>query len=313
MRLGVDFGGTNVKIGLFEDDATLVRHISVSTGDIIVEGTPAERLIGLAADVAGGADLDAVGIASKGLIDPERGCVVDDIGHGLALAGIDLRGAFSQAFGCPAVIENDARAFAWGEWRFGSGRGSKVMVCMTFGTGLGCAVVSHGALYYGASPLGGILGGHISIDRNGIPCICGQVGCLERYCSATAFAERIIQSHPGRFDLNKVVPQFFERVRIEPEVYGATLGAFQKDLAVGIVNVVHAYGPDRVVLGGGLMEAGDQILPEVVRLVHEAAWTMPRASVEIRASTVGAVGAALGAAFHPHLPPVTTHTTPALV
>lgn len=297
MRFGMDYGGTNVKAGVFTNDGKPIafEHVplrSLKDGDLL------GNLVALAQRVVGGHAVTAGGLAIKGLVDTEAGCVVDDVGDGALLAGQDLRTAFGDALGLPFAVENDARAYAWGEWLFGAGRGSTVMVCLTLGTGVGGALVAHGAPYMGADALGGILGGHLSIDRNGPECPCGHRGCLELYCSAPAFATRIRAAHP---DLSGGLPGFFDAVRQHGAPFQATLDAYLDDLALGVVNVVHAYGPDRVVLGGGVMHSADLVLPGLTERVHDRAWTVPRRSVDVVAALLTDRAAALGAAFHPAL------------
>ncbi len=104
--------------------------------------------------------------------------------------------------------ENDARAYAWGEYKFGAGRGSKAMVCMTLGTGYGCALIADSKPYCGSDSSGGLLGGHISIDRNGPECSCGNKGCLEGYCSATALTKKVIESHSDISSSTEVLSGF---------------------------------------------------------------------------------------------------------
>jgi len=299
MRFGMDFGGTNVKSGVFADDGRIVASdhtpLKAFLGDDLVGNLTAH-----ARRVASGHDVVAAGIAVKGLVDTEAGCVVDDIGAGSMLAGVDLRAAFGEALCVPFAVENDARAYAWGEWRFGAGRGTKVMACLTLGTGLGCALVAHGRPYAGADPLGGILGGHMSIDRNGPECACGHRGCFENYCSATALAGRIRVAHPDLTD-DDVLPAFFAAAASGERPHRATLEAYLDDLAIGVVNVIHAYGPECVVLGGGVMESADLILPGLTRRVHDRAWTVPRRRVSLVAAELSHYAAALGAAFHPQL------------
>jgi glucokinase len=297
MRFGMDLGGTNVKTGLFTEGGEAVASTQQPLHDFL-EGDLLANLVAHARREAGGHDLTAGGLAVKGLVDSEAGRVVDDVGAGILLAGHDLREAFADALGVPFAIENDARAYAWGEFRFGTGRGARVMACLTLGTGVGCAVVAHGRLYAGADPLGGILGGHLSIDRQGPECPCGQRGCMELYCSATALAERVRQLHR---DLGEGLPAFFEAVQTSGGPYQETLDAYLDDLAIGVTNVIHAYGPERVVLGGGVMESAPLLLPALRTRVHRRAWTVPRGRVALEASALGYRAAALGAAFHPSL------------
>lgn len=299
MRVGMDYGGTNVKTGVFTDAGETVAFEQAPL-ETFADGDLLANLVAHAQRVAEGHGLAAGGLAVKGLVDTDAGRVVEDIGEGSLLAGKDLRGAFSEALGVPFAVENDARAYAWGEWRFGAGQGTAVMACLTLGTGIGSAVVAHGRPYVGADALGGILGGHVSIDRHGPECPCGQRGCLETFCSATALATRVREAHPALVG-EDLLPVFFDAVRDRGGAYRTTLDAYLDDLATGVVNVIHAYGPERVVLGGGVMESADLLLPGLTERVRICAWTVPRGRVGIVAAALGNRAAALGAAFHPSL------------
>ena len=307
MRFGMDYGGTNLKAGLFDEageavvfEQTPLRRYVTTEGD---GDSLLANLVAYARRLAEGYGVTAGGLAIKGLVDPALGGVAEDLGEGEWLAGRDLRGAFADALGVPFAVENDARAYAWGEWRFGAGRGTTVMACLTLGTGLGGALVAHGRPYHGADALGGILGGHLSIDRYGPACPCGSRGCLELYCSATAFRARVAEAHPELADPPgaETLPAFFDALRAGRTAYRPTLDAFLDDLALGVVNVVHAYGPERVVVGGGVMNSVDLVLPGLRARVSRMAWTVPRGRVAVVAAALGNRAAALGAAFHPSL------------
>lgn len=304
MRFGMDYGGTNLKVGVFDDQGEAVVFREDPLQIFRREGKLLDNLLLHASGVARGQRLSGGGLSIKGLVNVERGVLEEDIGEGSLLAGINLRAAFAERLGIPFAIENDARAYAWGEWLFGSGRGSKGMVCMTLGTGVGCAVVFDGKPFRGADPYGGLLGGHLSIDRDGPSCPCGSRGCLELYCSATAIHKRVHSAHPdvakGAAD---PLEAFFSAVRRGEMRYLHTFGEIVGDLALGIVNIIHAYAPDVVVLGGGVMKSADIILPPLTEEVHRMAWTFPRGKVQLRAGRLGSKAAALGAAFHPTVSP----------
>lgn len=301
MRFGMDFGGTNLKTGIFNEDGTVVDFIEHPLTAFTANDNLLNNLLTHARKFVASKQMRGGGLAIKGLVNSATGILEDDIGAGAMLAGKDLRAAFGDALGIPFCVENDARAYAWGEWRFGAGKGSRVQVCMTLGTGLGCALIKDQHPYQGSDTLGGILGGHISIDRNGPVCPCGNRGCLELYCSAPAFASRIQKAHSDLKNNDDPLPAFFQKIAAGNNNYIATLSAFQKDLAIGIVNVVHAYGPDRIVLGGGVMNSAALILPGLIEQVHQMAWTVPRNSVDIQPAALGNRAAAIGAAFHPDL------------
>jgi glucokinase len=296
MRIGIDFGGTNIKTGIFTDQGETVK-ISERMLTELTSGSLLENLVHNAKEVSKGFSLTGGGLAIKGLIDTDTGILQDDIGAGAMFAGVNLKEAFGSAFNIPFHIENDARAYAWGEYKFGAGRGSSAMVCMTLGTGFGCSLVVDNKPYSGSDSLGGLLGGHISIDRNGPECPCGNKGCLELYCSATALRNKITASNPELNNDDDLLPFFFSRIKEKDKKYFDILESFRNDLAIGIVNVIHAYGPDVVVLGGGVMKSAEFFLPAVVEIVHKRAWTVPKNKVLIKVSELGSKAAALGVAF----------------
>jgi len=299
----MDYGGTNIKAGVFTEEGESLRFKEITLAELTRSGDLVENLIRHGRELLEGQKITGGGFASKGLVDVERGVILDDIGAGSLLAGLEIRKRLSDAFGVPFALDNDARSYALGEWRFGAGKGSRAMVCMTFGTGVGCSAVVDGRSYQGADDLGGLLGGHISIDRHGAACPCGNRGCLELYCSATALHKRVRDIDP---DLDSAgsdaLAEFFRRVAQEDVRYLQGFRSIISDLSIGIVNVIHAYGPDVVVLGGGVMQSADVILPPLTEQVHRMAWTMPRKKVRLRAAVLGNKAAALGVAFHPTLP-----------
>lgn len=302
MRFGMDYGGTNLKAGVFDEQGRALEFRHRPLKEFTDSPTFLHDMMEFAREVISNHHVTGGGLAIKGMIDVERGMVCDDIGAGSLLAGVPLRKEFSAHLGIPFSVDNDARAYAWGEWLFGSGKGSRTMACMTFGTGLGCTVVAHGAPYTGADQLGGLLGGHISIDRNGPLCACGHRGCLELYCSATALQKRIRAAHPECAEGGaEPVAAFFGRVRSQQKEVAPLFSEIVEDFVSGIVNVIHAYSPDVVVLGGGVMKSADVLLPPIAALVRERAWTFPRGIVRVSAAALGDTAAALGMAFHHHL------------
>lgn len=301
MRLGIDFGGTNFKSGVFSENGEIISFSETKLSDLTKSGDLLDNILLHTKDFVRDLGVEKGGFATKGLVDMDEGKIVDDIGAGALLAGKNLREEFSNYLGIPFIIENDTRAYAWGEWKFGAGKGSSVMVCMTLGTGVGCSLVLNGRPYEGSDPLGGLLGGHISINKNGPKCSCGSRGCLELYCSAPALYKIIHKVHPELRKEEDLLPTYFNLVREQGKPYSMILRKFQENLAIGIVNVIHAYGPDTVVIGGGIMNSADVILPGLIKLVDKMAWTYPRGKVKILQSRLGNKAATIGVAFHPKL------------
>lgn len=297
MKFGMDYGGTNIKAGVFNNNGEIVNFVEEKLAVLSASGNLLDNLIAHSKKIIGKNKIESGGFAIKGLINTETGKVENDIGAGQMLAGINLKKAFSDGLGFPFAVDNDARAYAWGEYKFGAGKESNAMACMTLGTGLGCSLIADGKPYCGSDSSGGLLGGHISIDRNGPDCTCGNKGCLELYCSATALTERVKEVHPSLDGSAEVLPYFFEKVKNGDEKYVQTFNEFIDNLSIGIVNVIHAYGPDTVVLGGGVLNSADIILPPSTKLVHKRAWTFPKNKVQIKKSLLGNNAAAIGVAF----------------
>ena len=297
MRFGMDYGGTNIKAGVFDESGKPLKFVEKKLVEFSTSGNLLENLISHAKTVIEDYEIASGGLAIKGLINTETGVLENDIGAGQMLAGINLKKAFSEGLGFPFMVQNDARAYAWGEYKFGAGRGSKALVCMTLGTGYGCSLVADGKPYCGSDSSGGLLGGHISIDKNGPECSCGNKGCLELYCSATALNAKVKKIHSSLKDFEDVLPEFFNRVKLGEEEFLNTFNEFIDDLSIGIVNAIHAYGPDVVVLGGGVMNSAEIILSPLTKLVHKRAWTVPKNKVEIKKSLLGNNAAAIGVAF----------------
>jgi len=297
MRFGMDYGGTNVKAGIFDENGKTQKFAEKKLVEFSTYGNLLENLILHAKSVIGDCEVKGGGFAIKGLINTVTGILENDIGAGQMLAGVNLKKAFADGLGFPFTVENDARAYAWGEYKFGAGKGSKAMVCMTLGTGYGCSLVADGKPYCGSDSSGGLLGGHISIDKNGPVCSCGNKGCLELYCSATALNAKVKKVHSSLQDFEDALPEFFKHVQLGEEDFLKIFNEFIDDLSIGIVNAIHAYGPDVVVLGGGVMNSAEIILPPLIKLVHKRAWTVPKNKVEIRKSLLGNNAAALGVAF----------------
>ncbi len=297
MRLGIDFGGTNIKFGIFSDNGEVISFIERKLSEFTSEGKLLNNLISFTENFIKNYSVTKGGLAIKGFVNKETGFLEDDIGAGLLLSKINLKNEFAEKLRISFCVENDARCYAWGEYLFGSGKSSKAMVCMTLGTGLGCSLIVDGKLYYGADSLGGLLGGHISIDKNGPDCPCGNKGCLELYCSATAMIKRIKENFSEFQNNDDPLPMFFNSLRNGNKKYNLLFNSFIDELSIGIVNIIHAYNPDRIVLGGGVMNSADLILPPLIELVKKRAWTFPRGKVKIVSSLLKNNAASIGVAF----------------
>ncbi|MBD0329715.1 MAG: ROK family protein [Thermoleophilia bacterium] len=284
--LGLDIGGTKLAAGVV---------VGGRATSFLVEPTDAgrgpeqglERLFALGRRAVGEAGLGpspvaAVGIACGGPLDASRGVLVAPL-HLPGWRDVPITALAEEAFGRPAVLENDATAAAAGEHRYGAGAGTRTMVYLTISTGVGGGVVVDGRIHRGATGNAGELG-HITVDWNGRPCRgCGRRGCLEAYVSGTSIAERA--SEAGLEGANAADVAIGARAGepIARAVWEETVAA----LACGVTSIVNALEPELVVVGGGVSRVGEQLLRPVRERVRAEAMAPS-------AATVGIVPAALG-------------------
>ncbi len=298
--IAVDLGGTIIKVGLVRGGKVIAtRRLEAVSAQGLQARLPAlEEAVGaLAAD-----DLAGVALAFPGIVDfPARRALSTNAKYDDA-PSIDLEQWVRERWGVPFVMDNDARMALVGEWKRGAGRGTENMVMMTIGTGIGTGVVVDGKPLYGRSGCAGSLGGHMIVDYKGRRCTCGNVGCVEAH-GASFFLKEIIQDLPGvsdRFKADKDNWNFksiTDKVRLGDADAAAVLQECIAVWSAGIVNYIHAYDPEKVVIGGGIMKSADLILPAIRSRVESLAWT-PAGKVEIVASQLGDEAALLAADYY---------------
>lgn len=293
-----DVGGTRIKAGLVRDrtvELLTVAPTGDGTQDILA--TVMELGHRLIAD----RDVTAIGVSVKGIVDPERGVLVDTNESLNSWINQPIGEIMAKDLGRPVWVENDARMYALGELVSGAGVGSRNMVCLTLGTGVGSGVARDGRMLRGTAGVLGILGGHFTIQVNGPRCTCGNVGCLEALIGTAGLVRRT------REMLAECGHSLLAGARLEPQLIFAAAGAgdplaqevvgyFADCLGAGVVTMIHAYDPEVVVVGGGMVGAIGQFLCRVQAYVAEHAWTLPRGRVSVVPSTLGDVAALVGVA-----------------
>lgn len=273
--LGFDIGGTKrvLVVGDHKARPLVRRRIPMTfSGDwrLDLEGMIGEaRALLESARRSGGAgarSLEAIGVAAPGPVDVGRGLLVNPPN----LPGwreVPLARVLGKAFGVPVRVENDANAAALAEYRFGAGRGVEDLVYLTMSTGVGGGVVSGGRLVEGATGAAGELG-HIPIVRGGRRCACGLRGCLEAYTGGQAWAKHLRRKTPTTSRVHALAAG--DRVRIGPELLIAAaragdrfareeLARWLDHLAQGLVPIVMAFEPRRIVLGTIAVAAGQRL------------------------------------------------------
>ncbi|GAA3118409.1 ROK family glucokinase [Streptosporangium carneum] len=306
LTIGVDIGGTKIAAGVVDEDGRIVEHL--------LRPTPAKdpeqvaKTIGEAVgELAKGREIEAVGLGAAGFVDETRAVV--RFAPNLAWREEPLQKKVSDLLGLPVVVENDANAMAWGEARFGAGRGESHLVCVTVGTGIGGGIVFDGSLYRGRWGMGAELG-HMQVVPEGRLCGCGNLGCWEQYASGNALvteAREIAEADPGRaaklLEIAGGTPEQIEgREVTEAARQGdsAALGAFSAMadwLAQGLCDLAAVLDPGCFVLGGGVSNAADLWIDQVresfaANLTGKGHRPIP----DIRLAELGASAGLVGAA-----------------
>ena len=250
---GVDVGGTDCKVGVVDAAGRVLAESGFETPD---EPEVAVREIerscrALAEEL--GARIDRLGIGVPGPLDLERGVIVQ--APNLGWRDVPLRDMVAEALDCPVVMDNDANAAAYGEAWVGAGRGARVLLLVTLGTGVGGGVVEEGRVFHGARGLAVEIG-HMVAVAEGRACSCGKRGCVEAYFSAHALSEQAAEVGAGDGD-PRVHRSLFERYAAGDERIVPWLGRAIDVLAQGVAHAGVLFDPDRIVFTGGLTRSWD--------------------------------------------------------
>ncbi len=209
-----------------------------------------------------------------------------------------------EAFGVPAWLENDADAAALAEHRFGAGRGARHMIFVTVSSGVGGGLIVDGRLHRGASGAAGEVG-HMVLNEKGPSCTCGNRGCLEAYASGLAIAARGREAiESGRSAMLARLAQedpplsaetVFRAAAAGDEVSQQMIGEASHYLGLGLVNLVHIFNPEVIVIGGGLSREGEAFLGPARRVVDQLCFEQSRRDLRIVVGGLGDRAGALGA------------------
>ncbi len=301
MVISIDIGGTFVKIGLVKDAKIVVKTSIESHPEEkfqqtmkAIEKEINELLIEYSFSQD---DIEGVGVGFPGLVDSIAMKVLSTNKKYDDAVDFDFEKWGKNKFDVPLFLENDARIALLGEWQYGAGKGIDNIVMITLGTGVGSATIINGKLLIGKHFQAGNLGGHSTIKINGATCTCGNLGCVEAEASTwrvaellkadSRYAESMIEGETLDF---KSVFKFAEKGgELSLEVRNQCLEVW----AAGIINQIHAFDPELVIIGGGIMKSADVIIPFIKNKVKKHAWT-PWGEVQIIQSKIPNRSALLG-------------------
>ncbi len=288
--IALDLGGTRIKFGLVENGQLLASaNVAVPSSDSFAAVLPViEKQVGDMLAQTGSKTLDGIGMAFPTIVDSDQMRLLYKYVKYNDANDLDLVAWAKEKWGAPLVMENDARAALVGEWQYGAGKGMDNLVMVTIGTGVGSAALINGRLLKGSHYLAGNLGGHQNIRFDGVRCNCGNVGCLESEASSWALPAAIQRdarfsespfAHAEKPDYETVF-----RLAAGGEPFSRSMRDRSLEVwAAGILNLVYAYDPERVVIGGGVMHSADVILPFIQNKINRAAW-LPESAVEVVAA-----------------------------
>lgn len=259
VRVGIDIGGTSAKLGLVSPAGAVLRRLQVPTGRDLEAPSLVESLSRAARELAGGAPLEAVGVAAPGCrrADGEGVINVTNLPY---LDSFPLRAALAAALGAPTAVDNDANAAALGEARYGAGVGAVRVLTVTVGTGIGAGMVVEGRIHRVAwEGLGDA--GHVIVQPGGVRCLCGGTGCVEALASVPAMLRRAAAA-------GSTAATFAELVAAaaagEPAGLETIRGAGFY-LGVALATLAHVLAPTLILVGGGGADAAEDFLMAPLR------------------------------------------------
>jgi glucokinase len=281
--LGLDLGGTNIKRVVLEGERVVERGSFRTRSD---EG-PAGVLERLAALAREAGRVDSIGVALPGLFDQQgRGVLLPNL-HG-DWVGVPIAQSLAEALGRPVRLINDGHAFALAEARLGAARGADDVLCVVCGTGIGGGLVIGGRLHLGVEDRAGEVGHHTVVE-DGPQCGCGNRGCLETLAGARAIA-----AAAGQSSFDEVVTA----ARAGGEQAQAALRRAAGYIGTAIANLTIFLTPQRIVIGGGVAEAGELLFGPLREAVERRAGRVaPLRAIDIVTASLGSDAGAVGAAL----------------
>ena len=297
VAIGIDFGGTTVKLGLVQAGGLTLRAESLVTlayaGAEQLLGAILESVDDLRAQYPG---IQAIGVGLPGIVDSRRG-IVHHLTNVPGWVNVPLRDILSLHTGLPSLIENDANAMTYAEWKYGAARGRENVVCVTLGTGVGGGLILNGQLYRG-SRLGAGEIGNMSIDYQGRAYEYGNFGALEAYVGNTHIAERAVALYEAAGQtrsLLECLPVTLAEAAWRGDVVAQQLwNETGVMLGAALADVIWLLNPDTIVLGGGVALAGELLFSPLLRTIRERTSPVFHETLDVLPATLGSDAGLIG-------------------
>ncbi len=310
IRVGIDVGGTGIQIGAVNDQFEIIAHGAVKTKTQIPFSEQIAEMVACVRDTVGKAglseeDIISVGVGIPGIANQKTGEIIKCTN--MNWHHVPFREEFQALLNKPVYIDNDANVAALAESVAGISAGTDSSVFITIGTGIGSGIILKGRIWNGYHGIGGELG-HVIMRIGGVPCSCGNNGCLERYCSATAIirmGKEALARHKDSLmyqmvdgNIDKLSAKtVIDAARANDPTAVSVYDEYTTNLAQAIAGVVNLLDPQLIVLGGGISKAGDFLLNPLLAKYKDFVLFNDQPLPEIRIATLGSEAGIIGAAM----------------
>ncbi|CUP28905.1 ROK family protein [Clostridium sp. NSJ-49] len=300
--VGVDLGGTKIYTALVDLEGNIINEKIVETLAEEGEEAVAGRIINTIDSVIAGVDKDlikAIGIGSPGPLDAKKGIIIET--SNLPFKNFEIVNVLKERYDLPTYLDNDANVATLAEFMFGAGKGTENMVYITVSTGIGGGAIINGKLYRG-NTANALEVGHMTVSKEGPRCGCGNVGCAESFASGTAIGKRAKEAVASKVvtslkKYNNVTAKevFIEAAEGDAEAKRILDSALYY-LGITVGNVMSHLDPEKVVMGGGVINGGDIVLETVKKVVAERCLSVFAENCSIEKAKLGGQAGVLGAA-----------------
>lgn len=296
--IGLDLGGTAIKYGICDNNGVVKKEfISETKSDDpvdlilkIIQNSISEALKYTKKEKI---KISAIGLGTPGCVDINNGYLMGNTPNFKYWRDVDIKKYLAKHFDIPIFIDNDANAMAFGEFLFGAGKNFSDIICITLGTGIGGGIIINKKLFRGSRFAGAELG-HMSIHYDGKKCRCGGTGCWELYASATAMIENYISKSSTTKSIT--TREIFNQYKKGDELACEVVQHEVEMIAAGIANLVNIFNPERIIIGGGLSQAGQWFIDKIKKVLKKRAMKESLNSVKIFSAELGNKAGWLGAA-----------------
>lgn len=305
--LGVDIGGTEVKIGVVKQTGEILRTRNYSVN---YDGynTPIIKTVRKGIQTffeetgQKKENIKAIGVSATGAINTKEGIVAGSAGHIKNWKGSRIKEELQEEFQLPVWVLNDANAAALGEVWLGAARGKKNVVVITIGTGVGGGIIVDGKILLGANGFAGELG-HAPLQCEGEPCTCGNIGCLEYYGSMSALVRMVSEKLRKEGIFENVEEQIngrwiFSEIAAGNKLVDEIATRWMDYIAAGIVGMVHIFNPEMVLIGGGVSAQQELFIDIVKEKVMSRAMSNFTQGLEVKAAQLNNEAGLAGAVYY---------------